>query len=215
MERNGERPMCPSGGHRAGGLLGAARSARSPLEFPKEGDAAPRHPGYQRVTAAGDGPITGPDSSPPANRPPRLQATVDRWKSQLLDLSGKNRMLYYRETLQTLTLQVSEQSAWIDLVDGDGIPVTESTLVSLKDRAASGRSEAREVGERKLRRLSEVNRTFVEEQGVHVLHACFGCLTWPDDTRSPGPSDDVVVLGNGHKARLVRSPLIFVPTAIH
>jgi len=139
---------------------------------------------------------------------------VERWKRQLLDLSGRNRALNYRPSRQTLELHTSESDAWMALVEGEGVRVDERVLASAEAATERVREEARDAGLRRLKQLGDTNRTFMEEQGVHVLHACIGWLTWADDTRAPGPSDEAVELPNGRRARVVRSPLVFVPVRI-
>jgi very-short-patch-repair endonuclease len=156
-----------------------------------------------------------PDEGDGAERPspagrldPRAQ--ISRWKSQLLDLSGRNRIVFYRDSSQTLTLHVAEQAAWNTLVEEDGLSLDSDLLLGAEVQALSAGPDL-ETANRRLKRLVDVNRSFMEEQGVHVLHACFGWLTWTDDTRPPLGNDDSVELANGKRARLVRSPLVFVP----
>lgn len=161
---------------------------------------------------------TVPDETPPttsAGATLDVRPHVERWKRQLLDLSGRNRALNYRPSRQTLELHLAEADAWAALVDGDGIRIDDQALVSAQASAAERtREEAREAGVRRLKQLGDTNRTFMEEQGVHVLYACVGWLTWADDTRAPGPSDDAVELPSGRRARVVRSPLLFVPVRV-
>ncbi len=148
-----------------------------------------------------------------------VRSHVERWKRQLLDLSGRNRALNYRPSRQTLELHSGEQTSWDALVDGDGIRLVEPVLVGTQPAPQGGgnanpREAAHDAALRRLKQLGDTNRTFMEEQGVHVLHACIGWLTWADDTRSPGPNDEAVELPNGRRARVVRSPLVFVPVRI-
>ncbi len=162
----------------------------------------------------------------PLPPPPDLTVRMDRWKSELLDTSGRNRMLFFKDTRQTLKLPLTEQVAWEGLVEGDGIPlvggepldqedddVADANVVTPPPSAPSS-SSAVDALAKAVRRLADTNRTFVEEQGVHVLHACIGWLTWADELRAPGPRDEVVDLPSGRKARLVRSPLMFVPVRV-
>ncbi|MCK9486082.1 MAG: DUF3320 domain-containing protein [Dehalococcoidia bacterium] len=164
-----------------------------------------------------------PDEGSPASalpgKPVNVRSHVDRWKRQLLDLSGRNRALNYRPSRQTLEIHAAEPDAWAALVDGDGIRLVEATLVGTPAASTAGstpatREASYDAALRRLKQLGETNRTFMEEQGVHVLHACVGWLTWADDTRAPGPNDEGVDLPNGRRARVVRSPLVFVPVRV-
>lgn len=174
-------------------------------------------PGDSTATSATDG---APSSGATADKPFDVRSYVERWKRQLLDLSGRNRALNYRPSRQTLELQTAEQDAWIALVDGEGIRLTDAALVGPPAGPAAGtgteatREAAHDAALRRLKQLGDTNRTFMEEQGVHVLHACVGWLTWADDTRAPGPRDEAVELPNGRRARVVHSPLVFVPVRI-
>src|SRR5207244_11184288 len=57
--------------------------------------------------------------------------------------------------------------------------------------------------------------TFLEGQGVHVLHLPIAWLTWPDDTRPPVAGETPVTMtATGKRARLVHAPLLFLPVAL-
>ncbi len=175
----------------------------------------------------------GPQYPEPLPPPPELEARLARWKSQLLDMSGRNRMLFFKDTRQTLRLPISEDAGWERLVEGAGLEVKDASPAepdgewereepgeqqTLPATPAGAASRARARGaddpQEIVKRLADTNRTFVEEQGVHVLHACFGWLDWVDDSRTPGPRDRIVDLSGGRKGRLVRSPLLLVPVRL-
>lgn len=177
-----------------------------------------------------DAGLQDPEPLPP---PPELEARLAKWKSQLLDMSGRNRMLFFKDTRQTLRLPISEDAGWERLVEGAGLevkdasaaepdsewereePAEQQMLPAITGGTASrARTRGADDPQKIVKRLADTNRTFVEEQGVHVLHVCFGWLDWVDDSRSPGPRDRVVELPGGRKGRLVRSPLLFVPVRL-
>jgi len=70
-----------------------------------------------------------------------------------------------------------------------------------------------EEARKRAKRLSDLARTFLDEQGVHVIYAVFGWLNWIDESRPPMPGEDSIEL-NGKKVRKVRSPLLFVPITL-
>ena len=139
-----------------------------------------------------------------------ISPCIEKWKSQLLDLSARNRALFYRPTRTTLTIHSDPDAVWNDIVGEGSLTLSEASLVPVED----DEEKASSVFEDALRRskaIAEIARTFNDEQGVHVTHAVFGWLKWTDEKRPPGPRDPTVTLRSGRTARVVRSPLVFVP----
>ena len=62
--------------------------------------------------------------------PEVLEPCLDNWKNQLLDTTGRNRALFYRQTRSTLALHKSPSKAWNDLVAEGALFVTDSELAS-------------------------------------------------------------------------------------
>jgi len=138
---------------------------------------------------------------------------IDRWRRQLLDLTGRNRMLYYRTSRATLTVYCSEASVWQKLVEDGEIELDQKVLVPTS--VPEGNAERHfEEARKRVKRLYDLARTFLDEQGVHVIYAVFGWLNWTDESRPPLPGEDTVELKSGRKARKVRSPLLFVPITL-
>jgi hypothetical protein len=148
----------------------------------------------------------------PTNPDP-LDLCVDKWKRQLLDLSGRNRALFYRPTRTTLTIHGSPKSVWNDIVGEGTLALDDANLFPTdyveeeEERAAAALNDV----QRRSKAIADIARTFIDEQGVHVTHAVFGWLKWTDEIRPPGPGDESVVLRDGRSVRVVRSPLLFVP----
>lgn len=138
---------------------------------------------------------------------------IDKWRRQLLDLTGRNRMLYYRPSRATLSIHRHEAQVWDELVEEGEIELDESALVpSSTSRTLAARQL--EDADKRIKRLADLARTFLDEQGVHVIYAVFGWLNWVDETRPPLPGEDTVKLRTGREARRVRSPLLFVPITL-
>lgn len=175
--------------------------------MPEDADTGSTEPAVDEPMA--DAPDTPESTFDPKPR-------IERWKRQLLDVSGRNRALFYRTTKQSLTVHEPEQRVWERLVDGGVVDANDPSLLppSLDSTDGDAVDEARRDVERRLRSLAGAARTYLDEQGVHVLHACFGWLTWVDESRPPQGSQPAVTLASGRRARVVRSPLMFVPVSI-
>lgn len=136
-----------------------------------------------------------------------LQAKLDEWKRQLLDLSKRNRLLHFRETKrQTLRVQQPEldavfqrivgsekplavigvdRKAQLDLGDGATADSDEPALVPVRtDTAVKPKlgevlfAGAPEVVATALYTLRARSKTEREERGVGVLFLAFGFLHW-------------------------------------
>ena len=107
-----------------------------------------------------------------------LQRAIERWKRQLLDVSGRNRLLNYRDlTTGTLDLTPGEDSAL-------QLPVLENLLAG---RAIQSQrlfpDVTSEAGAR--RRLVTIHRQAqgnVDEKGLATLFAGVGLATWSVET---------------------------------
>jgi hypothetical protein len=159
----------------------------------------------------------------PAGLPPLdVTPTVDRWCEKLLDFSARNRALFYRPAQRTVTLYLPERELWRLLADETTalpLDLTDDLLLAPEtnrpDAAPDLRARSLDTAKQRLRSLQGAARTFLEEQGVHVLHLPIGWLTWPDDTRPAGPGETpVTIAATGKRARLVRSPLLFLPVTL-
>ena len=138
---------------------------------------------------------------------------IDRWKRHLLDLTGRNRALYYRPARTTVTVFQDPEPTWKALVE-DGFINLDRTSLLAPSLNPDDEARLEEEANWRIKGISEVARVFIDEQGVHVTHAVFGWLQWVDDTRPPRPREETVTLRSGKEARLVRSPLLFVPVTI-
>src|SRR4051794_24833195 len=170
--------------------------------------------------------MEAPDATPTpsANALPPLDVspTVDRWREKLLDFSGRNRALFYKPTQRTVTLRLPERELWRLLADETTalpLDLTDDLLLTAEtnrpDAAPDARARSLEAAKKRLRGLHSAGRTFLEEQGVHVLHLPIAWLTWPDDTRPATAGETSVTLtATGKRARLVHSPLLFLPVTL-
>ena len=143
----------------------------------------------------------------------------DEWKRRLLDLSGRNRLLYFRKTKRsTLTLdEVPVRELFSAVACNNGavefLPKPEQAELSdaeVENTAPLEPSPAghalcvrTSLGERDLHRtltnLYRKSNQSVAEQGVHTLDLACGFMTWLEASYS----DDEI-----------RSPLVLIPVVL-
>ncbi|MCU1493075.1 MAG: helicase [Acidimicrobiaceae bacterium] len=96
------------------------------------------------------------------------------WRSALIDVSGNNRLLFFKPTAATLDLADANSAALAELLAGTTVHLTklfdDPVRVALAQRAIKG--------------LAGKQREAEEEYGVSVAFCAFGIATWsrnPDD----------------------------------
>ena len=97
---------------------------------------------------------------------------IDKWGRQLLDLTGRNRMLYYRPSRASLSIHHDEPHVWDELVEEGEVELDESNLVPSSSSPTTTAGQL-EDADRRIKRLSDLARTFLDEQGIHVTYAVF------------------------------------------
>lgn len=107
-----------------------------------------------------------------------VAAAVDRWSRQLVDLGGRNTLLWYRDlSAGTLDLTMAHPGGLSVLMAG-GSP-------RLRDlfREDTAFAEARH----RARTIAAKSRELLEERGIATLHLAIGMATWtlPRSTRTP------------------------------
>src|SRR5689334_11781941 len=117
---------------------------------------------------------------------PRIPATLDHWKRELLDLGKRNRAIHFRPTRVSTVTVVDEQPAEVfrrlylleksmrfrpgaDQPDAAGLP-DRHTDELLQTALPPDRLD------HSLRRIDEQARSTIEEQGVNVLFLALGML---------------------------------------
>ncbi len=103
--------------------------------------------------------------------PEVLEPCIDNWKNQLLDTTGRNRALFYRQTRSTLTIHQSPSKAWNDLVGEGALFANDSELGSpgpdippIEEDSDDDYplSDTQDVA-RKIKAINDIARTFDEE----------------------------------------------------
>ncbi|HWM34317.1 MAG TPA: AAA domain-containing protein [Pseudolysinimonas sp.] len=97
-----------------------------------------------------------------------LQRASKEWRSSLIDVSGNNRLLYFRPTASTINLDASPSSAVRRLLAGDVVKLTDLVPDPAKLR----------VAQRACAGLARKQREAREEYGVSVAFLAVGLATW-------------------------------------
>jgi very-short-patch-repair endonuclease len=147
-----------------------------------------------------------------------IERRLEEWKRRLLDLSGRNPLLYFGRSRRTAVQITSPSTAALcdRVLEGKKLRFPEPyqrtllDLLSTEDMEDEG-SEVRvrpgdletsldvEDLQRKLSRLRAVARTSIEEQGINTLYLAVGMLEW----RESESTDE-----------RVRSPLVLIPVTL-
>ncbi len=131
-----------------------------------------------------------------AERRAVVERAVDRWKSELIDLSGRNRLLFFRELRTgTLLLDGVPQDQVFGLLQGKRVAL--SRLVSPKLPPVTQQSLLTpfEDAVRRLRSIARTARAYEEERGIRTLFLACGFVQW----ETP------------RAARPLNAPLLLVP----
>lgn len=140
---------------------------------------------------------------------------IEHWKSQLIDLSKRNRLLYFRET-KTSTVQITQPPAeeifdWLVRREKSMIfqwreqeaQVLNALETNSKDPKLKPGLLLTPLNNQELakilRNLRLKSRTALQEQGVNVLFVAFGLLEWAESQGSEPK---------------IRSPLVLVPVSL-
>lgn len=106
----------------------------------------------------------------------RVAAAADRWAKSLIDTSGNNRLLYYRDLKAgTLALATADPTAVIRLLSGK--PQTLGQLFPFQ--------ESRADAQRRLRNIRAKMRELSEERGLDAGYVVTGMASWREPDRTP------------------------------
>ncbi|GMU78051.1 MAG: hypothetical protein AMXMBFR46_08480 [Acidimicrobiia bacterium] len=127
---------------------------------------------------------TGTDASELEARRAALERAVDEWSSQLVDLGGRNTLLYFRDLrVGSLDLGDAEPAALGELLDGR--PVSLSRLYA--------EPEARAAMAKRCRAVRAKARENHEERGLLTLFLGVGMATWTNHRGTAVPNAPVLL----------------------
>ncbi|UWP82104.1 AAA domain-containing protein [Dactylosporangium fulvum] len=109
------------------------------------------------------------DTTTSDSRAELVQAAARRWRSQLIDLGGRNTLLYYRDLKAgTLDLSGAERVAVEALLGGRTMPLGQ--LFPEREQHAAAVKRARTIRNKA--------RELAEERGIETCFAAIGSATW-------------------------------------
>jgi very-short-patch-repair endonuclease len=130
-------------------------------------------------SAARDGTASEPAGGPVVEesaRSQRIRLTARRWADSLIDMSGANRLIYYRDLrVGTLDLAGARPAAVTALLAGQARTISE--LFPEPDKRADAMKRMRAIRS-KIRELSE-------ERGLDAGYVAMGMATWQEPERTP------------------------------
>lgn len=138
------------------------------------------------------------ESTPRAEPGPRektIERAVERWKSELIDLTARNRLLYMRDLKTgTLGFNTSARDALMQLVAGNRVAL--SKLVPRNKQAENPQATLTpfEDAVRRMRSIVRTARSYEEERGVRTLFLACGVATWRSDRASRPPAAPVLLV---------------------
>jgi hypothetical protein len=136
------------------------------------------------MTDTGQGPTGGaPDSAQVDQRRQRVRQAVKAWTGQLIDLGGRNTLLYYKDLKQgTLDLGLADPVALDELLKSETV-----RLSNLFDPTAVEAAARRVRGIR-----AKANENF-EERGLRTLFLGLGMATWTNTRGTSVPAAPVLL----------------------
>ncbi|HEV7825453.1 MAG TPA: AAA domain-containing protein [Mycobacteriales bacterium] len=143
----------------------------------------------------------------PARRRQQVERASMEWRSALIDVSGNNRLLFFRPTAATLDLDGAAEPALAELLAGGTVRLSRLFTEPARLTAA----------QRACKSLAAKQREAAEEYGVSVAFLALGIATWsrnPDDASGEvavdattgeitpdGGGEDGAPTGRGRRAR--------------
>lgn len=155
--------------------------------FRKEGDA-PR--------AAASAPPPAPPKPPAPQFSERFRSKAEQWKRSLLDVTRRNRGINFKPSRSTLKLPALSADLWDTLLVNEGGASFDARNFAPDAPSPAEDNRAKEAFDA-ARRLVERARLADREQGIQVLFAALGWLSWVDS--------------DGHQ---LRSPLVLIPITL-
>ncbi len=139
-------------------------------------------------------------SEPRGDRIKVVLRAAERWRNELVDTSGRNRLRRYRD-LRTGTLDLTSKQAHglnapaLDrLLAGKLVSLSELFPTAVVDSEDSDNpTQAFDDARRRLRAIHKTALTNLEEKGIETLFAAVGLATWKVDSANP-PNAPVVLL---------------------
>jgi len=124
-----------------------------------------------------------------------VERAVERWKDDLIDLTARNRLLYFRD-LQTGTLSLDDVSRdqLMQLVGGKRVALSKLVPRSLPAKHHASKLTPFEDAVRRVRGITRTARAYEEERGVRTLFLACGVASWTSSRASRPPAAPVLLV---------------------
>jgi hypothetical protein len=124
-----------------------------------------------------------------------VERAVESWKTELIDLSGRNRLLYMRDLRAgTLSFDESARAALMELVAGNRVALSRIIPRTKQREHPQMKLTPFEDAVRRMRTIVRTARTYAEERGVRTLFLACGVATWRSDRASRPPAAPVLLV---------------------
>ena len=117
-----------------------------------------------------------------------VRSAIERWKRQLIDLGGRNNLLYFKDRA-TGTLDLSASAGADEATVGH---LLSGSKVRLSDLYGLDPDRLPQVA-RLMRVAFKKAQENLEERGLHTLHCGWGLATWKGERSSSEPSAPVLL----------------------
>jgi Protein of unknown function (DUF4011) len=151
-------------------------------------------------------PVDSQDSAQ-SERVRAVEAAVATWSKQLIDLGGRNRLLFYRDlkvgTMDIAPLQAASPERFSDLLAGNAVLLTQlvpQSQLRLSDSldgdvelpSTNGLEDVERVLKR-ARALSAKAKENFDEKGLRTLQLGWGLASWESERSDSTPAAAVVL----------------------
>lgn len=144
---------------------------------------------------SGVGSADEPSETADPQRCETIERAIERWKTDLIDLSGHNRLLYMRDLKAgTLGFDESARSALMELVAGKKVPLSRIVPRAKPRQGPQAKLTPFEDAVRRMRTIVRTARIYAEERGVRTLFLACGVATWRSDRASRPPAAPVLLV---------------------
>lgn len=130
-----------------------------------------------------------------AERRALIEKAVEVWKSDLIDLTARNRLLYFRDLKTgTLSLDEANRDLLMQLIAGRTVALSKLVPRSLPARNPAATLTPFEDAVRRTRAITRTARSYEEERGIKTLFLACGIATWRSDRSSRPPAAPVLMV---------------------
>lgn len=131
-----------------------------------------------------------------------IEQAVEQWKSELIDLTARNRLLYMRDLKTgTLGFDSSAREVLMELVAGKRVTLSKLVPRTRLPDAPGATLTPFEDALRRMRAIVRTARSYEEERGVRTLFLACGVATWRSDRASRPPAAPVLLVPLSIRAR--------------